>query len=285
MRRVMRLASLLVLLGAQMSCSKGRGLVHALDGGGTVDLNEAGSEGPAAPTDVSLPDVSPPDVPLGGDHVEAGSDGGPLDADDRPAIDAAKAADALAVDGQADACLPVTCASAAGDYCGIIGDGCGDNLDCGECRAGWSCQDHICQSEMDCWPAPYGVIYFCQPPSVDVEMCGRVWTSCRNSILECPTTCTKPGWVCDNGHCKGSPEVCTKLACRPAGSGQYCGSIGDGCGGALQCGECADGSECGAVTSGVCGANEQGLVAPWDGIFLNGEGPAPPPPPPARSPR
>ena len=128
MSRVMRLASLLVLLGAQTSCSKGRGLVRAPGDGGMVDVYEPSSERPADPTDVSPIDVSPPDAPVGADQVETGSDAGPLDADDGPASDAA---DALAVDGQADACLPVTCSSVEGDYCGIIGDGCGDNLDCG----------------------------------------------------------------------------------------------------------------------------------------------------------
>jgi hypothetical protein len=271
-----RLASLLVLLAAQASCSKTRGLVIRPGDGGMVDVHEPSSERPANP-----PDVSPPDAPVGADEVNTRSDVRPLETDDWPATDAA---DAIAGDGQADGCLPVTCSPAEGDYCGIIGDGCGGDLDCGQCRIGWSClDDHICHYAMDCWPGSYG-FESCQPAGLDVELCGRVWSSCSERIMECPATCTKPGWVCDRGRCKGLPAVCTKLECRPAGGGQYCGPIGDACGGRLDCGECADGSVCGAVTRGVCGANEQGLKAPPEPIDSDGEGLAPPPPPPARIP-
>jgi hypothetical protein len=276
MSRVMRLASLLVLLAAQASCSKTRRLVIGPGDGGMVDVHEPSSERPPNPTD-----VSPPDAPVGADEVNTRSDVRPLDTDDWPVTDAA---DAIAGDGQADGCLPVTCSPAEDDYCGIIGDGCGGDLDCGECRAGWICRDHICHSLAECWSASYGVILGCQPPGLDVELCGRVWSSCREGIMECPATCTKPGWVCDDGRCKGQPDVCTKLECRPAGGGQYCGPIDDACGGVLDCGECADGSVCGAVTTGVCGTNEQGLKASPGLVFNNGEGPAPPPPPPARIP-
>jgi hypothetical protein len=165
MSRVMRLTSLLVLLAAQASCSKTRGLVIRPGDGGMTDVHEPSSERPANSTDVLQPDA-----PVGADEVNTRSDVRPLDTDDAPVTDAA---DAMAVDGQADGCLPVTCSPAEGDYCGIIGDGCGGDLDCGECRAGWTCRDHICHWVSDGWlailnsesptriPTPNGLAFTC----------------------------------------------------------------------------------------------------------------------------
>jgi len=54
-----------------------------------------------------------------------------------------------------------------------------------------------------------------------------------------------------------SAEYATLHSCRPttcAEQGKECGSIPDGCGGALQCGACAAGTVCGAVRPNVCGA-------------------------------
>ena len=51
--------------------------------------------------------------------------------------------------------------------------------------------------------------------------------------------------------------VCVKAGCVPltckSATTQYCGTIGDGCGGTLACGDCAAGSSCGAGgVPGVC---------------------------------
>jgi hypothetical protein len=68
-----------------------------------------------------------------------------------------------------------------------------------------------------------------------------------------------------DGSCKGGPS-CPRLTCSPTG-GQYCGAIGDGCGGTIDCGrQCSDGSTCGERVLGVCGSSS--------------DIPAPPPPPP-----
>src|SRR6185436_16240450 len=41
--------------------------------------------------------------------------------------------------------------------------------------------------------------------------------------------------------------------CFPSGGGQYCGKIGNGCGGTMECGECPPGQACGADgLPGVC---------------------------------
>src|SRR3954470_16208622 len=50
----------------------------------------------------------------------------------------------------------------------------------------------------------------------------------------------------------GDGGPCVRNTCTPAGA-QYCGKIGDGCGGFLDCGACPANEMCGAFTPGVCG--------------------------------
>jgi hypothetical protein len=49
---------------------------------------------------------------------------------------------------------PVTkCQNPAGNYCGVIGDGCGGTQDCGGCPTGQSCLENICRVPTDgCTP-------------------------------------------------------------------------------------------------------------------------------------
>jgi hypothetical protein len=49
------------------------------------------------------------------------------------------------------------------------------------------------------------------------------------------------------------PDGCVALTCTPVG-GQFCGRIGDGCGGAVECGACPGHQVCGARTPKVCSA-------------------------------
>jgi len=42
---------------------------------------------------------------------------------------------------------------------------------------------------------------------------------------------------------------CVRTACTVAGGGQYCGDIGDGCGGTLHCGDCPGSGTC---SNNVC---------------------------------
>ena len=102
----------------------------------------------------------------------------------------------------ADACLPITCTPVGGRYCGKIGDGCGQDLDCGGCPVG--------------------------------ETCGGGGT--RN-------TCGRP-----------APAACTAIECVQPG-GRICGRVGDGCGRAINCGDCPAGESCGpnrVCMSGQC---------------------------------
>jgi hypothetical protein len=48
-------------------------------------------------------------------------------------------------------------------------------------------------------------------------------------------------------------EACVMFSCTASNGAQYCGRIGDGCGGALECGDCPDGGVCGGDgVPGVC---------------------------------
>jgi hypothetical protein len=93
----------------------------------------------------------------------------------------------------------------------------------------------------------------CTPISCAVgPYCGDIGDGCGNKLGcgECPA-----GLTCGGG---GVPKVCAKpidpsckpTSCAPAGA-RFCGRVGDGCGRALECGECPDGSPCGAAH--VCG--------------------------------
>jgi hypothetical protein len=51
----------------------------------------------------------------------------------------------------------------------------------------------------------------------------------------------------------GAGEACVKGTCTASSGAAYCGRIGDGCGGALECGNCPDGGVCGGDgVPGVC---------------------------------
>jgi len=161
-----------------------------------------------------------------------------------------------------------TCTFPGGDYCGRIAEGCARRiLDCGvTCIVpGYTCGGsgfpNICGAALDS-----GV---CSPTVCDrpgSKACGIVGDGCGGR-LDCggcsgEETCGGAGLprLCgtapDSGACK--PVVCTQL------SGSYCGAIGDGCGGRLDCGSCPTGQSCSA---GTC-------IGP-------GAPPSPPPPPPA----
>ncbi len=147
-------------------------------------------------------------------------------------------------------CTPVSCELLGGRYCGKIGDGCGRIVDCSECPSGQICGGAgvpgLCGGGSACKAAT------CDAPGG--RYCGRVGDGCGRPLEcgECPS-----GQSCGGG---GTPNICgrTDVTCSPiscSGPGvRYCGKIGDGCGKALACGECAMGESCGGTgLDGVCG--------------------------------
>ena len=101
-----------------------------------------------------------------------------------------------------DACVPAivasSCASRGGSYCGVIGDGCGSTIDCGnDCPAGWTCDlaTNVCVGGADCRPT-FECSYTAGGSTG--SYCGKISDGCGHA-LDCGDKCStlKPGWVCD----------------------------------------------------------------------------------------
>jgi hypothetical protein len=148
----------------------------------------------------------------------------------------------------------LTCDPPGGQYCGSIGDNCNTKLDCGECKQdGYTCGghgiEHVCGASPDSGKCS---LISCDPPNG--RYCDVIGDGCGGA-LDCGAC---PG----NMECgaAGLPNLCaTPLSkgCVPLicsdGNSQYCGVVGDGCGGALDCGACGAGLECGARIERLCG--------------------------------
>jgi hypothetical protein len=131
--------------------------------------------------------------------------------------------------------LLATCRMAGGQYCGIIGNGCGGQLDCGYCPSGSSCIGGVCVKSTG---IDAGQITSC---TVNGGIyCGDIGDGLGGK-LSCGTC--PAGWSCTDGLCTGDPATCTPQSCDTP-SGHYCGTIGDGCGRAKDCGVCADNKVC-----------------------------------------
>ena len=128
-------------------------------------------------------------------------------------------------------CTPVTCLTSSGDhYCETIGDGCGNTLDCGnDCPTGWDCVNNLCVG-----PPTVCTALTCGTSGGD-HYCGTVGDGCGGT-LACGDDCPA-GWTCGTDNiCKATPPVCTLAStCDTPGGGRYCGQVGDGCGGTLNC--------------------------------------------------
>ena len=127
--------------------------------------------------------------------------------------------------------------------CGSIGDGCNGILHCGDCVAPQTCGGggvpSRCGGTAGCVPRT------CRTAGAN---CGPVADGC-GGVLQCGACAT--GQTCGGG---GSPSQCGSATmdggsrCTPrtcASVNATCGPIGDGCGGVLQCGDCAAPQTCG----------------------------------------
>jgi hypothetical protein len=144
------------------------------------------------------------------------------------------------------------CTPPGGRLCGRVGDSCGGVLECGDCTDGQVCG--VMTAGL-CGPAP-GT---CTARTCNVTggpLCGTVGDGCGGTLPcgDCPAgmTCGAGGRP---GVCAPTPGTCTRIACDHMG-GRYCGTIGDGCGGQLECGDtCPTGQTCGGGgAAGVCGS-------------------------------
>ncbi len=143
-------------------------------------------------------------------------------------------------------CVPATCDNGTGfSYCGTIGDGCGGRLTCGtRCAANQVCgADGLCKGDATCVPTA------CDN-GTDFNYCGRVGDGCGGALI-CSSNCGA-GKTCDTatGLCVGD-STCTRLtSCANGTDYNYCGQIGDGCGGTLLCTtNCGAGKVCDTTTN------------------------------------
>ena len=105
------------------------------------------------------------------------------------------------------ACEPVTCDPVGGQYCGLIGGGCGDRLDCGTCRPPFTCGGggvpNVCglPGPIDCTPI------ICSGASF--TFCGTIGDGCGNSLAcgACPT-----GRRCSDNVCSAPCSLCGQIA-------------------------------------------------------------------------
>ena len=156
-----------------------------------------------------------------------------------------------------DGCAPLTCAQVGGTYCGAIGDGCGRLLDCGACPSPFTCGgggiSNVCGASSDSGA--------CSPTNCTQatgQYCGVVGDGCGGK-MDCGNC--DPGQSCGAagipGLCGYFPDSgnCMPTNCRQP-NGKYCGVVGNGCGGQVDCGNCDAGQTCGgAGIDGVCGAS------------------------------
>jgi hypothetical protein len=175
---------------------------------------------------------------------------------------------------KADACVPLACQdpTCTPAYCGHIWDGCGTDLYCGLCPAGWSCNHGQCFQD-DCVPITCNT-------AAPFPYCGTIGNGCGGT-LQC--TCPDPAWTCIGHICNGVAAGCVPLAgCVTERGDEFCGGlIGDGCGAVLDCRR-----EC-ARAGYVCQHNRcvaQSDASPPAIVLLPLPAPPPPPPPPCPPP-
>ena len=165
------------------------------------------------------------------------------------------------------------CDPPGGQYCGTIGERCTRrNLNCGlDCKKpGLTCggggRANVCGAARDS-----GVCEVTVCLVLGATYCGLIGDGCGGTI-DCgacsgPTLCGAGGIP---GVCGIPEDRCTRATCTTPAA-RYCGVIGDGCGGILDCGACSGADVCGITIPHMCGLDPLGIALPQ---------PAPVPPPP-----
>jgi hypothetical protein len=148
----------------------------------------------------------------------------------------------------------ITDCSVAGVECGLTGNGCGGTLNCGTCMGTDTCGGGgvagVCGTP--------GTGPACKPLTCQQQglACGSTGDGCGNIIQcgSCPTgqTCGGAGVAGQCGSTGCTPYTCETVPHGPAD----CGTIGDGCGGTVECGTCNAPQTCG----GIGAANRCGII-------------------------
>jgi hypothetical protein len=156
-------------------------------------------------------------------------------------------------------CQSQTCA-AQGITCGPAGDGCGNQLNCGNCVSPQTCGGGGVLGQCG-----YPDAASCMPTSCAAQgiTCGPAGDGCGN-LLSCGS-CTSPA-TCGGGGVPGQcgyPDAgsCKPLTCTQQNLG--CGLAGDGCGNMLNCGSCTPPASCGGGgVPGQCGVSDASACVP-----------------------
>src|ERR1700690_1886960 len=120
--------------------------------------------------------------------------------DTLPEFDAIVRGDLIVGEASGDGpCTPVVCASTGGSYCGLIGDGCGGELDCGACAAPQTCGANV--PSVCGVPGCAATVTTCSLPGG--QYCGVIGDGCGRSI-DCGSSCGANA-TCGGG---GVAQVC-----------------------------------------------------------------------------
>ena len=143
-----------------------------------------------------------------------------------------------------------SCTNGTGfNYCGKVGDGCGGSLNCSaDLRHGQDLRhdDRIVQGRQQLREGHD--VHQRHRLQLLRHHRRRLWRQ-----PHCSTSCGA-GKTCDTatGLCKGDSSCAPITACTNGTAFNYCGTVGDGCGGSLVCGaDCAAGQIC-DTTTGLC---------------------------------
>jgi len=135
-------------------------------------------------------------------------------------------------------------------YCGLVGDGCGGVMDCGGCSGAQTCAATASRTSA---------------ASPDSGGCTRL--SCNQMYGKyCGVVGDGCGGQMDCGACGADKRAaaraprrvrfgadsgaCNTVSCVQA-TGKYCGVVGDGCGGQMDCGGCGAGQTAAAASRSV----------------------------------
>lgn len=163
-------------------------------------------------------------------------------------------------------CQPIGIVAACTGACGLVGDGCGGQLDCESsvmtaCPTGQSCggagvPGQCGTATQTCTPIAANVA--CAGKcGVQSDGCGGVYTcSAENGGQTCNAalgeTCGGAGVINQCGAPPCVPKT-TAEACPGSGGMKSCGQQPNGCGGLIDCGGCDAGQQCGLFQASICG--------------------------------
>ena len=173
-----------------------------------------------------------------------------------------------------DTCIPKTCTS-LGYECGTTTDGCGGSLSCNICTAGKTCTAGKCVATNSGTCATLGATC---TQSKTTNFLGLLSSLLNKSTTATTTAACCSGLTCTSGKCVTTPPktgcgngICesneTPTSCAAdcncsakkncADYGYACGTPSNGCGGKLDCGQCAFGKTCvaGKCETTVTGAD------------------------------